>query len=397
MIKASDFTDEDAEARYKLSTKATAALEAKSAMETAIATVPASEAARDEADQKKQRLWDDKTRAWNAYHNTDKWRLSARYNAHEYADGLEKAYRAAEDDWKAKNEKLEADEKKLLSSLASHREAERVEALANEYAIADRAERQASGNCSIGQYKVDPQTVEAGATPPSGWCRLCPTGTYQLECSTTRHECVPCPTDTYQDREGQKICQISSDKFYLENSNWATSVKPNWLSYDNAQTWAEHRPPSAPSAPPPLSLPTSASTARQISSLQNSKVWDDGHGKIYMGNSHAGDNQRFFIEPVNGDASAFKIHIKSNPSKCLDYHYHANKLYVGDCHGGNNQIFYLQSADVGDGTADGRLNAAYISTKHHSESNRVLDYNPGNGDMYFGTKHGGANQKFYFI
>jgi len=166
-------------------------------------------------------------------------------------------------------------------------------------------------------------------------------------------------------------------------------------------------PPSTPPSPPPPPsppstpdiaevLPTSESAARQISSHHGSKVWDDGHGRIYMGGSHDRANQKFFIEPLDG-GTYFKMRIKSDPSKCLDYDPGNSKLYMGGCHGGNNQKFYLQSAGVGDSTMDGDSNAAYISTKDYDDSNRVLDYDPGNGNLYFGTKHGGANQKFYFI
>jgi len=115
-----------------------------------------------------------------------------------------------------------------------------------------------------------------------------------------------------------------------------------------------------------------------------------------MGGSHDRANQKFFIEPLDG-GTYFKMRIKSDPSKCLDYDPGNSKLYMGGCHGGNNQKFYLQSAGVGDSTMDGDSNAAYISTKDYDDSNRVLDYDPGNGNLYFGTKHGGANQKFYFI
>jgi len=158
-------------------------------------------------------------------------------------------------------------------------------------------------------------------------------------------------------------------------------------------------PPSPfPSLPPPSPLavlPSHQDEALQITSLSDNKVFDDGHGKVYMGDWHGGDNQRFFIHRLEG--KYFQIKIKSDSDKCLDYHTQDNNIYMNDCHTGNNQIFYLVDGN-GKANMNGASNAATIATKFLGDSN-VLDYNSGNnenGHIYFGTPHNGANQLFYF-
>lgn len=140
----------------------------------------------------------------------------------------------------------------------------------------------------------------------------------------------------------------------------------------------------------PGTLPTTKDTAVQIKSLVDAnKVWDDGHGKIYMGDPHAGDNQKFFIEPVDTKDGTFKIKIASNTEQCLDYHYHENMLYMGGCHDGDNQVFKF------DGPAKGEEQARSLKTMH--DLTKCLDYaNAGQGKLYFYDCHDGDNQKFYF-
>lgn len=154
-------------------------------------------------------------------------------------------------------------------------------------------------------------------------------------------------------------------------------------------------PPPPPRPPRPLAelLPSHANEALQIGSKQDNKVWDDdGHGKVYMGDSHAGSNQRFFIHQI--DDTYFQMKIESKPDKCLDYHMHESKIYIGDCHSGTNQLFYFVDG-MGKGNMDGASNAAKIGTKYYGDT-KVLDYNYHDGSLYFHSPHNGANQLFYF-
>jgi hypothetical protein len=125
--------------------------------------------------------------------------------------------------------------------------------------------------------------------------------------------------------------------------------------------------------------------------MHDSKVWDNGHGKIYMGNKHSGNNQKFYVQCM--DSSCAYMKFMGSGAGCLDYDFGGNKLYMGTCHSGANQIFYFEK-NHGLMSGKGRYNAARIRCKQ--DYSKCLDYNPGNGDLYFGTCHTGTNQLFYF-
>jgi len=149
-------------------------------------------------------------------------------------------------------------------------------------------------------------------------------------------------------------------------------------------------PPSPPSHPPPMGyLPLTADEAVEITSLHDSKVWDDGHGKIYMGSSHGGSNQKFFVEPVG--THIFKLHIASDPGRCVDLHTSENKIYIGDCHGGSNQQWYVEHGTMADSSSP-----AYLKSVHEGDG-KCLDYNYGNNDLFMYDCHEGGNQQFYFL
>jgi len=91
-------------------------------------------------------------------------------------------------------------------------------------------------------------------------------------------------------------------------------------------------------------LPETETQAMQWS-FSNGKVWDDGHGRVYPGDSHGRDNQKFFVTYKSESESVFKIHNAADPSKCLDWHPSENSIYMGDCHTDANQDFYFVRSD----------------------------------------------------
>lgn len=127
-------------------------------------------------------------------------------------------------------------------------------------------------------------------------------------------------------------------------------------------------------------------------------MWDDGAGRVYMGVPHGGDNQRFYVEHVG--ANDFKLHVKSNPSLCLDLNTFDNQIYMGGCHDGDNQRFYFSDstgAIVGAERAfASRIKTRYGGSNGGGYANRCLDYNAGNYELYFSPCHDGPNQKFFF-
>ena len=170
---------------------------------------------------------------------------------------------------------------------------------------------------------------------------------------------------------------------------WMHFVPPVEASARSPSPAPAPSPSPSPSPAPPI-LPTMKETAVQIKSLFDpKKVWDDGSGKIYMGDPHGGENQKFFIEHVNQEHGTFKIKVASKTEQCLDYHYHENKLYMGGCHDGTNQVFQF------DGPAKGAEQARSLKTTY--DLTKCLDYaNAGQGKLYFYDCHDGDNQKFYF-
>jgi hypothetical protein len=149
-------------------------------------------------------------------------------------------------------------------------------------------------------------------------------------------------------------------------------------------------PPSPPAPPPPLAyLPTTEEEASEITSLYNDMVWDDGNGRVYMHHSHGGNNQKFYIEPLNDHR--FKIHIKGQPGMCLDRHTNENKVYMHGCHDGDNQKWYMVGGDMA-----GHDGAASIQSVDGG-TGTCLDYAWHNDhDLVMYDCHDGDNQKFYF-
>ena len=91
------------------------------------------------------------------------------------------------------------------------------------------------------------------------------------------------------------------------------------------------------------------------------------------------------------DSSCEYMKFMGSGAGCLDYDFGGNKLYMGTCHSGANQIFYFEK-NHGLMSGKGRYNAARIRCKQ--DYSKCLDYNPGNGDLYFGTCHTGTNRAF---
>ena len=136
-------------------------------------------------------------------------------------------------------------------------------------------------------------------------------------------------------------------------------------------------------------FPTGATDAVYIRTLHDGKVWDNGGGRVYMGDAHGGDNQKFYVEMLT--VTDFRLRNKGHPDKCLDLHTADNHIYMGGCHAGSNQKFYFEGDQAGLGRT--AANAAALKSRHADYSSLCLDYHTGDKSLYFGDCHTSGNQE----
>jgi hypothetical protein len=139
--------------------------------------------------------------------------------------------------------------------------------------------------------------------------------------------------------------------------------------------------------------PTSSETALSLKAKSHPDYCADiNHGSgdnLYMYyNCHKGDNQDFYFESWPPPA---RIRTRSG-NKCLDYNWGNGNLYFFDCHDGSNQLWFFRDGDEKTVPYDAS-EARRIGSRH---DNKCIDMNTGNNNLYMYDCHDGDNQKFFF-
>jgi hypothetical protein len=139
--------------------------------------------------------------------------------------------------------------------------------------------------------------------------------------------------------------------------------------------------------------PTSHETALSLKAKSHpDHCADINHGSgdnLYMYyNCHKGDNQDFYFESWPPPA---RIRTRSG-NKCLDYNWGNGNLYFFDCHDGSNQLWFFRDGDEKTVPYDAS-EARRIGSRH---DNKCIDMNTGNHNLYMYDCHDGDNQKFFF-